>query len=218
MSTACEEASSTLKSRTLYRGDRIAAWSAQPRATDSSWFMVVEIALPPKASEQTCLTHGTREPPPTISTESILSTGMPDAAFASSNTLLTRSMAGAHIASKSARVIVLAKSWSSIKHSHVMGASEFADKTFFVFNTASSSLNAAFLLVNGSQPCFFLNCAANTRMRHSSSSRPPTLSERSQTTVSLPRTKRTIETEKMEMPMEQKATVIGTSGSKSFDR
>mmetsp|Transcript_110444 Transcript_110444/g.216589 ORF Transcript_110444/g.216589 Transcript_110444/m.216589 type:complete len:259 (+) Transcript_110444:160-936(+) len=209
--------SSTLKSRTLYSGDSMAACRAQPRATASSWFIVVDV-LPPKASPQTCLTQGTREPPPTSSTESIWSTGMPHAAFASSRTLITLSLAGPHILSSSSRVMLLAKSASSIKHSHVMAASLLAERIFLVFITASSSLNEDFLFVKGSQPFFLANCAANSRIKHSSSSRPPTLSDFSHTTVSLPRTNWTIETENVEMPMEQKATVMGFSGSKSLER
>mmetsp|Transcript_56972 Transcript_56972/g.148314 ORF Transcript_56972/g.148314 Transcript_56972/m.148314 type:complete len:213 (-) Transcript_56972:249-887(-) len=127
------EMSCTWKSRTLYSGDKIAAWRAQPRATLSSWFIVVERSLPPNASEHSCFTHGTREPPPTISTESICSGVMPEAAKAASKTAFAFSIAGLHISSKSARVIWLAKSSSSIRHSQLMGASEFAERTFFVF-------------------------------------------------------------------------------------
>mmetsp|Transcript_77890 Transcript_77890/g.225275 ORF Transcript_77890/g.225275 Transcript_77890/m.225275 type:complete len:240 (+) Transcript_77890:1521-2240(+) len=217
MLMAWGEESSTLKSRTLYKGERIAACNAQPRATLSSWFIVVDNCLPPRTSEQSFFTQGTRELPPTISTESICSGVNFDAAKADSNTAFTLAMAGAHIDSKSSRVIWLAKSASSIKHSTLTGASEFADKIFLVFMTASSSLKADFLLLSGSQPFFFSNCAAKARMRHSSSSRPPTLSDFSQTTVNLPRTNCTTVTENNEWPMEQKATVMGLSGSKSFD-
>mmetsp|Transcript_27459 Transcript_27459/g.78901 ORF Transcript_27459/g.78901 Transcript_27459/m.78901 type:complete len:259 (+) Transcript_27459:1542-2318(+) len=210
--------SSTLKSRTLYRGDRIAACSAQPLATLSSWFMVVERSLPPKASEQICLTHGTREAPPTISTQSIDSSGTLESVITLLRTSLALLMAGSHIFSKSARLMVLEKSSSSIKHSTVQPASLFAERIFFVLVTASSSLKADFLLESGSQPVFFLNCSANSRMRHSSMSRPPTSSDLSATTVSFPRTNCTIETEKSAWPIEQNATVMGFSGSKSFDR
>mmetsp|Transcript_104148 Transcript_104148/g.301290 ORF Transcript_104148/g.301290 Transcript_104148/m.301290 type:complete len:263 (+) Transcript_104148:1466-2254(+) len=217
----CAVLSSTLKSRTLYNGDSMAACKAQPRATDSSWFIVVDKGLPSNASEQTCFTQGTREPPPMISTESISLTGTPaaaQAALTSSKTFTTLFLAGSHIFSNSSRVMLLAKSSSSMRHSTVKGASELAERTFFVFMTASSSLKDDFLLDNGLQPCFFSNCAANSRIKHSSNSRPPTLSDFSQTTVSFPRTNRTTDTEKRECPMEQKATVIGFSGSKSFDR
>mmetsp|Transcript_83732 Transcript_83732/g.211104 ORF Transcript_83732/g.211104 Transcript_83732/m.211104 type:complete len:240 (+) Transcript_83732:1703-2422(+) len=210
--------SSTLKSRTLYKGDKIAACKAQPRATLSSWFIVVERSLPPKASEHTLFTQGTREPPPTISTESICSKVRPEAAMAACKTFVTLSIAGLHISSKSALVILLAKSSSSIRHSQLTPASLLADKIFFVLDTASSSLKEAFLLLKGSHPTFFLNCEANSRIKHSSNSRPPTLSDLSTTTFNLPRTNWTIETEKMLTPIEQNATVIGFSGSKSFER
>mmetsp|Transcript_136543 Transcript_136543/g.345761 ORF Transcript_136543/g.345761 Transcript_136543/m.345761 type:complete len:213 (-) Transcript_136543:866-1504(-) len=133
MLTGNGEMSFTWKSRTLYNGDKIAACRAQPRETLSSWFIVVERSLPPNASEHSCFTHGTREPPPTISTESICSGVMPEAAKAASKTAFAFSIAGLHISSKSARVIWLAKSSSSIRHSQLMGASEFAERTFFVF-------------------------------------------------------------------------------------
>mmetsp|Transcript_104147 Transcript_104147/g.301283 ORF Transcript_104147/g.301283 Transcript_104147/m.301283 type:complete len:212 (+) Transcript_104147:1417-2052(+) len=210
--------SSTLNSRTLYNGESMAACNAHPRATLSSWFMVVESALPPKISEHSPFTQGTLDPPPTISTESICSSDKPDAEIADSSTARARSMAGAHIRSKSSRVIWPERSASSMRQSQVIPASLLADRIFFVFCTASSSLNFAFLLHKGSQPSFALNCEANSRIKHSSNSRPPTLSDFSQTTVSFPRTNRTTDTEKRECPMEQKATVIGFSGSKSFDR
>mmetsp|Transcript_62617 Transcript_62617/g.193911 ORF Transcript_62617/g.193911 Transcript_62617/m.193911 type:complete len:259 (-) Transcript_62617:617-1393(-) len=216
--TAKRLESSTLKSRTLYRGDKIAACRAQPLATLSSWFIVVERSFPPKASEQTRLTQGTRDAPPTTSTESISSTGTFDSAITAARSALALAIAGSHIFSKSARVMVLEKSSSSIKHSTAQPASLFAERIFFVLVTASSSLNAAFLLVRGSHPVFFLNCAANSRMRHSSMSRPPMSSDLSQTTLSLPRTNCTMDTEKRAWPIEQNATVIGLSGSKSFER
>mmetsp|Transcript_85045 Transcript_85045/g.245926 ORF Transcript_85045/g.245926 Transcript_85045/m.245926 type:complete len:234 (+) Transcript_85045:1322-2023(+) len=209
--------SSTWKSRTLYNGDSIAACNAQPRATLSSEFMVVESSLPPKHSEHKFFTHGTLELPPTISTESTCSGDSPDAAMADSNTARARAIAGAHIRSKSSRVTWPDKSSSSIKHSQVIPASVLADNIFFVFVTESSSLNDALLLLKGSQPTFALNWAANSRIKHSSKSRPPTLSDRSQTTRRRPRQNWTIETEKIELPIEQNATVMGFSGSKSFD-
>ena len=54
---------------------------------------------------------------------------------------------------------------------------------------------------------FFWNCAANSRIKHSSMSRPPTRSEVSLSTCSLPRTNWTMLTEKMECPMEQNLEV-----------
>merc|ERR1719203_520712 len=79
---------------------------------------------------------------------------MPLAAFAASKTSLTFAMIGLHISRKSARSMRLAKSWSSMRHSQEIGESLFADKTFFVLPTASSSLKSAFLLDNTSQPVF----------------------------------------------------------------
>jgi len=64
--------------------------------------------------------------------------------------------------------------------------SEFADKIFFVFVTASSNLNKAFLFDNTSHPVFFLNCSENTLNKHSSMSRPPTFADFSHKMVSLP--------------------------------
>lgn len=55
-------------------------------------------------------------------------------------------------------------------------------------------------------------------MRHSSMSRPPVFSERSQSTCSRPLKNCTMDTEKMTWPTLQKATVQGFSGSKSLDR
>merc|ERR1719265_2517389 len=150
---------------------------------------------PTNASRIMVFTQGTREPPPTISTKPTSSTETPLASFADSRTARTRSIIGWHMLAKSARLIMLAKSSSSMRHSTFTGASLFADKTFLVFVTASSSLSRAFLLDRTSQPTFFLNCAANSRIRHSSISRPPTLSDRSQRTDSLPLTNWTNETE-----------------------
>mmetsp|Transcript_73752 Transcript_73752/g.240195 ORF Transcript_73752/g.240195 Transcript_73752/m.240195 type:complete len:223 (+) Transcript_73752:1787-2455(+) len=216
------DVSSTLKSRTLYKGDKIAACRAQPRATLSSWFMVVDSSfspsLQPKASAQSFFTQGTREPPPTISTTSICSIVKPEAARAASRTAFVLTMAGSHILSRSSRFIRLAKSCSSMRHSTLTGASVFAERTFFVFMTASSNLKAAFLLVRGSQPCFFLNCSENARIKHSSNARPPTLSDFSQITFNFPRMNWTMETLKREFPIEQKATVSGFSTSKSLER
>mmetsp|Transcript_15275 Transcript_15275/g.45757 ORF Transcript_15275/g.45757 Transcript_15275/m.45757 type:complete len:219 (-) Transcript_15275:632-1288(-) len=213
-----EVASRTSKSRTLYRGERMAAWRAQPRATLSSAFMVVERSLPPKAAEHISLTQGTRQAPPTISTKSMDSNGMPHAALASSRTFCTLAIIGLHISRKTSLVMLEPKSSSSMRHSTLMPASAFAERIFLVFVTESSNLKLAFLLESGSQPTFFLNCAANSLMRHSSMSRPPTLSDFSVTTVSLPFTNCTRETEKIDWPMLQKATVQGFSASKSFDR
>mmetsp|Transcript_90734 Transcript_90734/g.282654 ORF Transcript_90734/g.282654 Transcript_90734/m.282654 type:complete len:219 (+) Transcript_90734:1097-1753(+) len=213
-----ERASRTSKSRTLYRGDRMAACNAQPLATASSAFMVVESSLPPKAAEHISLTQGTRLAPPTISTKSMLSIGMPAASFAESRTFCTLSIIGLHISRKRSLVMLEPKSSSSMRHSTLMPASAFAERIFLVFMTASSSLKLAFLLERGSQPTFFLNCAANSRMRHSSMSRPPTLSDLSATTDSLPLKNWTTETEKRVWPMQQKATVHGFSASNSFDR
>mmetsp|Transcript_37516 Transcript_37516/g.86616 ORF Transcript_37516/g.86616 Transcript_37516/m.86616 type:complete len:262 (-) Transcript_37516:595-1380(-) len=219
--TGCGMRSTTVKSRTLYSGESIAACSAHPRATDSSAFMVVDSSLPPKALEQNSLTQGTREAPPIISTKSICSIPMPAAAAAAlapSRTAETLSIMGLHISRKTSRVIVEPKSSSSIRHSTESCASMFAERIFLVFVTASSSLKEAFLLLRGSQPTFFLNCAANSRMRHSFIVLPPTLSAFSQMTVSLPRMNCTTDTENMLCPMLQNATVHGFSASKSFER
>lgn len=56
---------------------------------------------------------------------------------------------------------------------------------------------------------FFWNCAANSRIKHSSMSRPPTRSEVSLSTRSLPRTNSTMLTEKIEWPMEQNLQLMG---------
>mmetsp|Transcript_24514 Transcript_24514/g.70414 ORF Transcript_24514/g.70414 Transcript_24514/m.70414 type:complete len:256 (+) Transcript_24514:1130-1897(+) len=216
--TGKAEVSSTLNSRTLYSFERIAACRAQPRATHSSAFMVVESSLPPKALEHISLNHGTREAPPQISTASMEETGMPLAALAASSTSLTLFIMGLHMSSKSARVTLLPKSWSSMRHSQERLDSEFAERIFLVFVTASSILKRAFLLDMMSQPVFFWNCLAKLRMRHSSMFRPPTLSERSQTTDSRPRTNCTMATEKLAWPSWQKATVMGFSGSKLLVR
>mmetsp|Transcript_20115 Transcript_20115/g.62863 ORF Transcript_20115/g.62863 Transcript_20115/m.62863 type:complete len:219 (-) Transcript_20115:651-1307(-) len=217
MFTGTLRQSLTSKSRTLYRGDRIAACRAQPRATASSAFMVVDSSLPPKAAEHISFTHGTRLDPPTISTKSMDSTGMPLASLTASSTACTLAIMGLHMSRKTSRVMLEPKSSSSMRHSQLMPASLFAERIFLVFVTASSSLKDAFLFESGSQPTFFLNCAANSRMRHSSMSRPPTLSDFSQITVSLPLTNCTTDTEKIVWPMLQKATVHGFSASKSLD-
>mmetsp|Transcript_97058 Transcript_97058/g.225001 ORF Transcript_97058/g.225001 Transcript_97058/m.225001 type:complete len:219 (+) Transcript_97058:1066-1722(+) len=218
MHTGTRRPSRTSKSRTLYRGERMAAISAQPRATLSSAFMVVESSLLPKAAEHISLTQGTRLAPPTISTKSIWSKGRPQDSLAASSTFLTLAIIGLHMSRKRSRVMLEPKSSSSMRHSQLMPASLFAERIFFVFVTASSSLKEAFLLERGSAPTFFLNCAANSRMRHSSISRPPTLSDFSHTTVSLPFTNCTTDTEKMDWPMLQKTTVHGLSASNSFER
>mmetsp|Transcript_45087 Transcript_45087/g.96250 ORF Transcript_45087/g.96250 Transcript_45087/m.96250 type:complete len:247 (+) Transcript_45087:1130-1870(+) len=209
--TGTGEVSSTLNSRTLYSGERIAAIVVQPRATHSSAFMVVESSRP-KAFEHISLNHGTREAPPQTSTVSTLTP--PEAALAASRTSLTFFIIGLHISRKSSRLIWLPKSSSSMRHSQEMLASVFAERIFFVLVTASSSLNNAFLFDNTSHPVFFLNCAAKVLMRHSSMSLPPTLSHFSHKTVNLPRTYWTIATENTTWPIWQNATVCGFSGSK----
>mmetsp|Transcript_58896 Transcript_58896/g.167610 ORF Transcript_58896/g.167610 Transcript_58896/m.167610 type:complete len:458 (-) Transcript_58896:642-2015(-) len=212
------DVSSTLNSRALNSGERMAACSVQPRATHSSAFMVVESSLPPKACEHISLTHGTREQPPHISTKSTALTGRPLAALAASSTSLTFFIIGLHMSRNFSRSIWLLKSSSSIRHSQLTPASELAERIFFVFVTASSSLKDAFLLESGSQPTCFLNCAANSRIKHSSMSRPPTLSDFSHRHVSLPRVNWKTDTEKIVWPMLQNATVMGFSGSKSLER
>mmetsp|Transcript_48044 Transcript_48044/g.112455 ORF Transcript_48044/g.112455 Transcript_48044/m.112455 type:complete len:242 (-) Transcript_48044:668-1393(-) len=200
MLTECGMMSTTVKSRTLYSGDSIAACRAQPRATDSSAFIVVDSSLPPKAFEQNSFTQGTREAPPIISTKSICSVEIPAAAaaaFAPSSTAETLSIIGWHISRKTSRVMVEPKSSSSMRHSTESCASMFAERIFLVLVTASSSLKAAFLLVSGLQPTFFSNCRANSRIRHSVIVLPPTLSAFSQMTVSFPLTNCTMETENM---------------------
>ena len=67
----------------------------------------------------------------------------------------------------------------------------------------------------GMSAAFFWNCDANSRIKHSSMSRPPTRSEVSLSTRSLPRTNWTILTEKMECPMEQNLAVSGTGELRS---
>mmetsp|Transcript_27465 Transcript_27465/g.78917 ORF Transcript_27465/g.78917 Transcript_27465/m.78917 type:complete len:219 (-) Transcript_27465:638-1294(-) len=218
MLTGTQRPSRTSKSRTLYRGDRMAACKAQPRATASSAFMVVESSFPPNAAEHISLTHGTLELPPIISTKSMDSSGMPAASLAESSTFWTLAIIGLHISRKRSLVMLEPKSSSSMRHSTLMPASALADRIFLVFVTESSSLKLAFFWDRGSQPTFFLNCAANSLMRHSSMSLPPTLSDLSAITVSLPFTNCTMETEKSERPMPQMATVQGFSASKSFDR
>mmetsp|Transcript_28139 Transcript_28139/g.45180 ORF Transcript_28139/g.45180 Transcript_28139/m.45180 type:complete len:209 (-) Transcript_28139:791-1417(-) len=175
--TGNTDLSSTLNSRVLNSGERIAACKAHPLATHSSAFMVVESSFPPKAAEHMSLTHGTREAPPQISTASMADKGIPLPVLTLSSTSLTFCIMGLHISKKSARVIVLEKSWSSMRHSQETGASLFADRTFLVLPTASSNLKHAFLFPNTSQPVFFLNCSAKVRMRHSSISRPPTFDD-----------------------------------------
>mmetsp|Transcript_76381 Transcript_76381/g.196710 ORF Transcript_76381/g.196710 Transcript_76381/m.196710 type:complete len:258 (+) Transcript_76381:990-1763(+) len=199
--TGSEVVSSTVKSRTLYRFDRRAACSVHPRATHSSAFMVVDSSLPPKALEHISLSQGTREAPPQISTWSMEDIARPHEDFAASSTASTLCIMGLHISRKSARSTLLPKSWSSMRHSQERLASELADRIFFVFMTASSSLKRAFLLDSTSQPVFFWNCAAKLRMRHSSMSRPPTLSDLSHKTVSLPFTNCTTATENTVWPI-----------------
>mmetsp|Transcript_62618 Transcript_62618/g.193917 ORF Transcript_62618/g.193917 Transcript_62618/m.193917 type:complete len:289 (+) Transcript_62618:1020-1886(+) len=216
--TGNAEVSSTLNSLTLYSFERIAAWRAHPRATHSSAFMVVESSLPPNALEHMSLTQGTREAPPQISTASMEETARPLAALAASSTSLTFFIMGLHISSKSERLMLLLKSSSSMRHSHERLDSEFAERIFLVFVTASSSLKSAFLLDRTSQPVFFWNCLAKVRMRHSSMSRPPTFWDLSQTTESWPRTNCTMATEKSAWPIWQNATVRGLSVLKLFVR
>mmetsp|Transcript_47806 Transcript_47806/g.86147 ORF Transcript_47806/g.86147 Transcript_47806/m.86147 type:complete len:217 (-) Transcript_47806:413-1063(-) len=140
-------------------------------------------------------------------------TAKPLPVLAASSTSLTFCIIGLHIARKLSRSMLLLKSSSSMRHSQETAASEFAERTFLVFPTASSSLKHAFLLERTSQPVFFLNCSANARIRHSSMSRPPTLSDRSQSTVSFPLMNCTMDTVKRAWPIWQKATVEGFSAS-----
>mmetsp|Transcript_10800 Transcript_10800/g.28712 ORF Transcript_10800/g.28712 Transcript_10800/m.28712 type:complete len:273 (+) Transcript_10800:1362-2180(+) len=190
----------------------------QPLATHSSAFMVVDNSLPPNAFEHISLTQGTREDPPHTSTTSMPDTATPQLLMAPASTAATLSIIGWHISKKSNRSILLEKSSSSMRHSQVMLDSEFADRIFLVLVTASSSLKSAFLLDNTSQPVFFLNCSAKTRIKHSSMSRPPTLADFSHKTVILPLTNLQMATEKIVWPIMQKATVCGFSTSKEFDR
>mmetsp|Transcript_15400 Transcript_15400/g.46191 ORF Transcript_15400/g.46191 Transcript_15400/m.46191 type:complete len:260 (+) Transcript_15400:1235-2014(+) len=180
--------------------------------------MVKESSLPPKALEHISLTQGTREAPPQTSTLWMDSTARPLAAFAASSTSSTFCIMGLHISRKSARFMLLLKSWSSMRHSQDMFASELAERIFFVLETASSSLKSAFLLDSTSQPVFFWNCSAKARMRHSSMSRPPTLSDFSHRTVSFPLTNCTMATENTVWPIWQKATVLGLAASNLAER
>mmetsp|Transcript_11923 Transcript_11923/g.44348 ORF Transcript_11923/g.44348 Transcript_11923/m.44348 type:complete len:300 (-) Transcript_11923:878-1777(-) len=132
----------TSKSRTLNWGESIAPCSAHPRATHSLALSVREHSMPKK--DCSCVgMKGILDAFPTSSTALMSSGVIPLSDIA----LITGAMSASSrcLVSSSifSRVIDDRTSLSSIRHSMLIGASGFEDRTFFIFSTAMRSLRLA---------------------------------------------------------------------------
>ena len=108
---------------TLNLGLKMALWSAQPRDTASSAFMVVErplltrVASRSRYLERARLTHATRVAPPTSSTVSRFLASMPDSARARRMGASRRARREAEMSSNFSLEREAPKSYSSTRHS-----------------------------------------------------------------------------------------------------
>mmetsp|Transcript_38744 Transcript_38744/g.54559 ORF Transcript_38744/g.54559 Transcript_38744/m.54559 type:complete len:363 (-) Transcript_38744:683-1771(-) len=187
---------------TLKRGDRIALWSAVPRATASSAFIVVDRVLTPKISIIWRLTAPIRVVPPTISTDAKSVAVRFASVSAFSIGTPRRSNNGLQRASYSSALREQAKSKSSIRHSRLMRASltPCGLSVFFALSAASNNFMRTLGFSIGSAESLFLYFSWNLVEIHwamaRSKSRPPSdSSEKVDLTTSLPGSKETRETE-----------------------
>mmetsp|Transcript_47153 Transcript_47153/g.102624 ORF Transcript_47153/g.102624 Transcript_47153/m.102624 type:complete len:250 (+) Transcript_47153:1849-2598(+) len=204
-----ETLSTTSNSRTLNMGLSMAACRQHPRATASSAFKVRLSCsgCKPNLAPTRRWKNGTRLAPPTISTVLISSTGIGAPSTALSNTAWILLIMGSHIFSKSSLLILALRSSSFINISTLAVASKLALRIFLALVAVSSSLNLALRSDSGSHLYFCWKAAAKFSIRHLSMSRPPQLlSLAAETSSSLLFENFTMQTEKVECPMEAKAT------------